>query len=294
MKKLMKRIVAAGMAAMLLMGGTMTAYATQYAEWNASNMRYSEGWLINETDNTWEYIGNGGMLLLNATTPDGCQVNERGQWVVDGVVQKAKEKEIIQIDYAAYDPAHPLANVVDAWDLKLPYQSIGPDYVCGSNIQAMLTNQMEQYYMPPVGDSVDPRTGAQMHVAQEDYDATVYNTQALYNWFCNWLNGMDFQHMSEMDKAKEIQKVLAQGINITGENSNSRNADYSVLIDKQGMCAEYAMTAISLAKAMGLKSAVGGTGSHAVYYIQVDGVAYFGQNNVLNLNSPTPDFVYFQ
>lgn len=133
-----------------------------------------------------------------------------------------------------------------------------------------------------------------MYVEQEDYDKNVYNTQALYQWFCNWLNGMDFENMSEMDKAKEIQKVLAQGININGKDSNSRNAEYSVLIDKQGMCAEYAMTATSLAKALGLKTAVSGSGIHAVYYIQVDGIGYFGQNNTLNLNSPTPDYVYFQ
>ena len=32
----------------------------------------------------------------------------------------------------------------------------------------------------------------------------------------------------------------------------------------------------------------------SVYYIQVDGVAYFGQNETLNLDTPTPDYVYFQ
>ena len=101
--------------------------------------------------------------------------------------------------------------------------------------------------------------------------------------------------MTEMEKAKEIQKVLAQGINQTGmgESVRFRNGIYAVLIDKKGVCAEYAMTARTLAKALGLKSAVYGTGDHAVYYIQVDGIGYFGQNNMLNLDSPTPDPVYF-
>lgn len=53
------------------------------------------------------------------------------------------------------------------------------------------------------------------------------------------------------------------------------------------------MTVMGLAKALGLKSAVNGTGDHAVYYIQVDGVAYFGQNQKLNLDTPTSDNVYF-
>ena len=63
---------------------------------------------------------------------------------------------------------------------------------------------MDKYYIPPVGNSINPTTGTQMYVSQEDYDKNVHNTQALYQWFCNWLNGMDFENMSEMDKAREI------------------------------------------------------------------------------------------
>ena len=115
-------------------------------------------------------------------------------------------------------------------------------------------------------------------------------------WFSNWLNSMDFETMSEMDKAKAIQNVLSEGTNVilTGNQIANRYADYAVLIEKNGNCTEYAMTAMSLAKALGLKATVYGTGDHAVYYIQVDGKAYFGQNNQLNLNSPTPDTVFFQ
>lgn len=191
-----------------------------------------------------------------------------------------------------YDPEHPLASMVDTWNLKITDDKYS-NYVCDNNVQAMLTGQMDQYFAAPVGEYVDV-VGNHIYTEQEDYDAARANEQALYSWFCEWLNGMDFQNMSEMDRAKEIQKVLAQGINITGENSYNRNAYYSVLIDKQGMCAEYAVTATSLARALGLKTAVSGSGIHAVYYIQVDGVGYFGQNNTLNLNNPTPDYVYFQ
>lgn len=230
------------------------------------------------------------------TTPDGYQINAARQWIVDGVVQTQNvETETASINtQTPYDPEHPLARVVDAWDLRLPKNYIGGFVICNDNVQALLTNQMNAYYIPPAGYSINPTTGSQMYISQEGYDENVKNTQALYNWFCNWLNGMNFESMSEMDKAKEIQKVLAQGINQTGMGELKRNADYSVLIDKQGVCAEYAMTATSLAKALGLKSAVSGTGDHAVYYIQVDGVGYFGQNNELNLDNPTPDYVYFQ
>ena len=199
---------------------------------------------------------------------------------------------------AGYDPAHPLAGKIDEWNLRITNTGlIGVNgnsiNICNENVQALLTNQMDKYYIPPVGNSTNPDTGTQMHVSQEDYDKNVHNTQALYQWFCNWLNGMDFENMSEMDKAREIQKVLAQGQYVL-ENTSNRNAEYSVLIDKRGVCGEYAMTACSLAKALGLKATVSGTGSHAVYYIRVNGTAYMGSNQVLNLDFPTPDHVYFQ
>ncbi|MCI8658859.1 MAG: hypothetical protein HFG54_01230 [Lachnospiraceae bacterium] len=54
------------------------------------------------------------------------------------------------------------------------------------------------------------------------------------------------------------------------------------------------MTTGALAKVLGLKASISGTGEYMVYYIQVDGKAYFGQNETLNLNSPIPDKVFFQ
>ena len=151
---------------------------------------------------------------------------------------------------------------------------------------------MDKYYIPPVGNSINPTTGTQMYVSQEDYDKSVHNTQALYQWFCNWLNSMDFENMSEMDRAREIQKVMSQ-IKFQWASSTTRYTYYDTLINKKGSCAECAMTACALAKALGLKAAISGTGNHMVYYIQVDGKAYFGQNETLNLNSPTPDYVPF-
>ena len=199
---------------------------------------------------------------------------------------------------AGYDPAHPLAGKIDEWNLRITNTGlIGVNgnsiNICNENVQALLTNQMDKYYIPPVGNSTNPDTGTQMYVSQEDYNKNVHNTQALYQWFCNWLNGMDFENMSEMDKAREIQKVLAKGV-YEGLGSSERNGYYSVLIEKKGLCTEYALTACSLAKALGLKSAISGTGTHTVYYIQVNGIAYMGSNQVLNLDFPTPDHVFFQ
>ena len=196
-----------------------------------------------------------------------------------------------------YDPAHPLAGKIDEWNLRLVETDFENgvmgtiDTISSWNIQAMLTGQMDKYSAPPVGEWIDPNSGNRIYTEQEDYDNARKNEQAVYEWFCNWLNTMDFENMTEMEKALEIQKVLRQAHWEPAEDSLS--CEYHILIDKHGVCAEFAMTACSLARALGLKSGINGTGNHAVYYIQVDGKGYFGSNEILNLDVPTPDYVYF-
>ena len=309
----MKKIVALLMAMAMVVGSNMTVFASGWQQ-------NTTGWWWQNNDgswpaNSWQWLdGNGdgvaecyyfdgnGYMLANTTTPDGYTVNADGAWTVNGEIQT--QNVAVNNGGAAtggvnhnagYDPAHPLAGKIDEWNLRISNTGlIGASGIpiCYDNVQALLTNQMDKYYIAPVGNSIDPETGDQMYVFQEDYDKGVMLENALYQWFCNWLNGMDFENMSEMDKAREIQKVLGQGV-YEGMGSLERNAYYSVLIDKKGLCAEYALTACSLAKALGLKSAISGTGDHMVYYIQVDGIAYMGSNQVLNLDFPTPDYVPF-
>lgn len=309
----MKKIVALLMAMAMVVGSNMTVFASGWQQ-------NTTGWWWQNDDgswpaNSWQWLdGNGdgvaecyyfdgnGYMLANTTTPDGYTVNADGAWTVNGEIQT--QNVAVNNGGAAtggvnhnagYDPAHPLAGKIDEWNLRISNTGlIGASGIpiCYDNVQALLTNQMDKYYIAPVGNSIDPETGNQMYVFQEDYDKSVMLENALYQWFCNWLNGMDFENMSEMDKAREIQKVLGQGV-YEGMGSLERNAYYSVLIDKKGLCAEYALTACSLAKALGLKSAISGTGNHMVYYIQVDGIAYMGSNQVLNLDFPTPDYVPF-
>lgn len=278
-----KQYAAAILAAVMTVGNIFPSFAGQWQWQDVNGDGISECY----------YYDDNGTMLTNTTTPDGYTVDSNGAWVVNGVVQTQSSSATSNTvnHNAGYDPAHPLAGKIDEWNLRLPYNMVGPMYICNSNVQAMLTGQMDQYFAEPVGYYTDSM-GNTIHSTQEDYDRARANEQALYNWFCNWLNGMDFENMSEMDKAKEIQKVLASAEYEYG--AESRDPYYSVLINKKGYCGEFAMTAMGLAKALGLKSAVNGTGDHAVYYIQVDGVAYFGQNQKLNLDTPTPDYVYFQ
>lgn len=308
-----KQVLTVFMAGILTASMSMTALAGWEQEGN--NWKYNDNgnyaangwyWIDGNNDGIAEsyYFDNTGILARD-TMVEGYTVNADGAWTVNGVVQTQSvavnngNAATGGVNHSAgYDPAHPLAGKIDEWNLRLGNTGlIGASgnsiNICNENVQALLTNQMDKYYIPPVGNSINPTTGTQMYVSQEDYDKNVHNTQALYQWFCNWLNGMDFENMSEMDKAREIQKVLAQGQYVI-ENTVGRNGYYSVLIDKRGVCEEYSLTACSLAKALGLKAAISGTGNHSVYYIRVNGTAYMGSNQVLNLDFPTPDNVYFQ
>lgn len=51
-------------------------------------------WIDGDKDGVSErfYFGSDGYMLMNTTTPDNCQVNERGAWIVDGVVQTQGER----------------------------------------------------------------------------------------------------------------------------------------------------------------------------------------------------------
>lgn len=251
-------------------------------------------WLDGNNDGVAEcyYFDGNGYCLLNTKTPDGYTVDGNGAWVVNGAVQTqaaAGNTGTTQTTVASgnYDPAHPLANVVDAWNLRLVYPNVsagtnGTVNVLGTwNLQALLTNQMDKYVPHTDGWTTNPATGTRVYLANSDK----FNEQeqALYNWFVNWLNSMDFQNMSEMDRAKEIQKVLWQG----EYDASVRENAYGVLIKKAGACSDYAETAVALAKAMGLKCATTGGNGHEYFFIWVDGQKYYGSNNGLDLSKPS-------
>lgn len=193
-----------------------------------------------------------------------------------------------------YNPEHPLAGMIDTWNLRLTDETYSSIYIGNWNVQAMLTGQMEQYFAPPVGDYVDAR-GNHIYTTQEDFDSARATEQALYNWFCSWFNGMDFENMSEKQRAQEIQKVLLQAsydtMYASGEHY-SRNTYYTVLIEKKGICGEFTMTATSLAKALGLESTVTGFGDHAWYFIKADGYWYEGSNTYLDISNPLTEEQY--
>lgn len=284
--KRMKKAITIVIATATMASQAMTAMA---AEWKQNEIGY---WYQEDNGsyptNSWKWINgrcyyfdSNGYMLASTTTPDGYTVDATGAWTVNGVVQTQSTEQTSGAVHhnENYDPAHPLANMIDKWNLRLTPESnaLNTNYITNPNVHAMLTGQME-YYVEPTGYGVEEQKETE---------------QALYNWFCNWLNGMDFENMSEMDRAKAIRDVLGSAsYSLVSEDTYigqywlEKNDPYRVIILKKGRCAEFATTARSLAKSMGLKSAVYGSGEHAVYYIQVDGTTYTGSNQDLYLDFP--------
>ena len=282
----MKKAIAIVIATATMASQAMPTFA---AEWKQNEIGY---WYQEDNGsyptNSWKWINgrcyyfdSNGYMLANTTTPDGYTVDATGAWTVNGAVQTQSTGQTSGTVHhnKNYDPAHPLAGKIDEWRLRLTPESnaLNTMYISTPNVHAMLTGQME-YYVEPTGYGVEEQKETE---------------QALYNWFCNWFNSMDFENMSEMDRAKAIRDVLGSATyssvsedTYIGQYWLEKSDPYRVIILKKGRCAEFAMTARYLAKSMGLKSAVYGSGEHAVYYIQVDGTTYTGSNQDLYLDCP--------
>ena len=281
----MKKALAIVIATATMASQAMPAMA---ADWKQNEIGY---WYQEDNGsyptNSWKWINgkcyyfdSNGYMLANTTTPDGYTVDATGAWTVNGAVQTQSTGQTSGTVHhnENYDPAHPLAGKIDEWRLRLTPESnaLNTLYITGlPNVHAMLTNQME-YYVEPSGP----------YGVEEQKEVE----QVLYNWYCNWLNSFDFENMSEMDRAKAIKKVFStKSYKIYRNEGNfTNNASYKILIEGKGQCADFAMTARSLAKSMGLKSAIYGSGEHTAYYIQINGVTYEGGNQIFDLDNPSP------
>lgn len=169
---------------------------------------------------------------------------------------------------------------MDQWNLRQDKATMNwHSTVSSTQIQSMLTGQMDTFI--PY-EEWNPAFREEARVTNEE----------LYQWYCNWLNSWDFENASEMERAQKIKEVLA-GIHydITVMNESYGTADYRSLIWKRAVCADYAMLAKSLCKAVGLKCTVieDTYASHAYYAIRVDGKVYIGSNAMLDLEKDETD-----
>ena len=131
-----KRILTMTMAMLMVLSMNITSFAAGWQKnstgwWygtNADNTTWHANgwqWLDGNNDGVAEcyYFDGNGYMLANTKTPDGYTVDGNGAWVVNGAVQTKAVTGTgttnTTVANGNYDPAHPLANVVDAWNLRL-------------------------------------------------------------------------------------------------------------------------------------------------------------------------------
>lgn len=173
-----KKILALALAVTMASSMSMTAFAGSW-EQDGIDYKYKNDDGTYATG-TWQWIdgksyyfdGNG-YMLHDTVTPDGYQVNASGAWVVNGVVQTQATGSTGNVAHSGnYNPAHPLAGMVDEWNLRLADNGYNPNSeICSINVQAMLTNQMDKYYAVPAGESLD-QYGDHIYISAEDYNST--------------------------------------------------------------------------------------------------------------------------
>ena len=90
----------------------------------------------------------------------------------------------------------------------------------------------------------------------------------------NWLNSFDFEHATEPERLAKISELLI-GSKYDDEVKNNPSLHtydkfYQVLINKKGVCIDFADTGHLLATLLGLKCAVVGDTVHACWIVQAD------------------------
>ena len=238
------------------------------------------------------------------TTPAGITIDYLGRVLDDNGKIRTSTAEELGVTYeggkirdVAYDSNYPLKRVVDLYALNI--ETLGGDWLkneseWGTHLAALNHHGLqghnqfisnEGYIISQLTGQTDPLNRASA-MSEEEKRQTDEVIAALKNW----LNGFDFEHASEMDRAKKVKELIGQASYdydaLEKKNSKLGEAYYNILIKKKGVCQDYAQMAHLASTLLGLKCAVTGSSqsNHVMYIIQVDGVPHGGDNGGLNLN----------
>ena len=227
------------------------------------------------------------------TCPDGTVIDYNRRVMENGKIKTATAEELGlsyepgKIRDVPYDSNMPLKRVVDFYALNI--EQITPENVADSSIRhhglhnhiTTLTNPASVYILSRLSGQKNNFHDDGWYSEQEH---TEYN--AVADLLRNWLNGFDFEHMTETQRLEEIRKLLRESsYDQTAKetrNTGGKNSFYRVLVEKKGICMEFAQTANFLALLLGLKCVTLGGNDHEIYVIQADGVPYAGENGVID------------
>lgn len=227
------------------------------------------------------------------TCPDGITIDYNYRVMENGKLKTATAEELGlsyepgKIRDVPYDSNMPLKRVVDFYALNI--EQITPENVADSSIRhhglhnhiTTLTNPASVYILSRLSGQKNNFHDDGWYSEQEH---TEYN--AVADLLRNWLNGFDFEHMTETQRLEEIRKLLRESsYDQTAKetrNTGGKNSFYRVLVEKKGICMEFAQTANFLALLLGLKCVILGGNDHEIYIIQADGIPYAGENSTID------------
>lgn len=185
-----------------------------------------------------------------------------------------------------YDSNYPLKRVVDLYALNIEatkdwlekYSEINHHGLAGHN--QFITNY--GYYIAQLTGQTDPfnRVNSMSNEEKKQADEVIAVLK-------NWLNSFDFEHATEPERLAKISELLmgSKYDNDVKNNPSLHTYDkfYQVLINKKGVCIDFADTGHLLATLLGLKCAVVGNAAHACWIVQTDGVPHMAENGAIDL-----------
>lgn len=227
------------------------------------------------------------------TTPAGVTIDYLGRVLDDnGKIKTATAEEIGasydggKIREVPYDSNYPLKRVVDLYALNIEatkdwlekYTEINHHGLAGHN--QFITNY--GYYIAQLTGQTDPfnRVNSMTDEEKKQADEVIAVLR-------NWLNSFDFEHATEPERLKKISELLI-GSKYDDEVKNNPSLHtydkfHQVLINKKGVCIDFADTGHLLATLLGLKCAVVGDAVHACWIVQTDGVPHMAENGAIDL-----------
>lgn len=276
---------------MMVIMATVTVYA---GEWKQD----TSGWWYENTDGThlanqWEwidgkcyYFGADGYMLTSGTAPDGAAVNDKGEWIVDGVVQTKDDGTGAG---GAVDDQYPLKDtlwdwftnsVSDGmttwkwdipaipWDLNEEVKTAGAyQYIINSAIRdknPMYLNSYGNLDLAVLAElSGYPQTGLD-YVDQNKKAKMVQEVR-------NFLNSFDWRNASDYEKTVRIANWIMQADYDYSESEES-SFPYGCLVNKSAMCGGYTNTARLLGVCVGIPVSSMGSIAHAYPVFLVDEV----------------------
>lgn len=227
------------------------------------------------------------------TCPDGITIDYNYRVMENGKLKTATAEELGlsyepgKIRDVPYDSNMPLKRVVDFYALNI--ERITPENITDSSIRhhglgyhaTDITSPDMAYVLTKLSGQKDNFRDISWYSAEE---LAEYN--AIVDLLRNWLNSFDFEHMTETQRLEEIRKLLRGSsydqVAKETRNTGGKSSQYRVLIEKKGICMEFARTVKFLSLLLGLKCTIIGGNDHEIYVVQADGIPYAGENGVID------------